>query len=66
MIKAYYPLLTNTTYLNTAYVGLMSTQLAEFRRAHEEFYLQNGGDQYKMQAYDDLDSMHQNFASFSV
>jgi len=64
MIKAYYPLLTNTTYLNTAYVGLMSTQLAEFRRAHEEFYLQNGGDQYKMQAYDDLDSMHQNFASF--
>jgi len=64
MIKAYYPLLTNTTYLNTAYVGLMSTQLAEFRRSHEEFYLKNGGDQYKMKAYDDLDSMHQSFASF--
>ena len=64
MIKAYYPLLTNTTYLNTAYVGLMSTQLAEFRKSHEEFYLKNGGDQYKMKAYDDLDSMHQHFASF--
>jgi len=64
MIKAFYPLLTNTTYLNTAYVGLMSNQLAEFRRSHEEFYLKNGGDQYKMKAYDDLDSMHQHFASF--
>ena len=64
MIKAYYPLLTNTTYLNTAYVGLMSTQLAEFRRSHEEFCLKNGGDLYKMKAYDDLDSMHQYFASF--
>ena len=64
MFKEQFPLLTNTTYLNTAYVGLMSTPLADFRRSHEEAYLLNGGDHYKIQAYKDLDKMHQNFASF--
>ena len=64
MIKELYPLLTNTTYLNTAYVGLMSTQLAEFRRRHEESFVQNGGDQYKIEAYEALGPMQQNVASF--
>lgn len=64
MFKEQFPLLTNTTYLNTAYVGLMSIPLADFRRSHEEAYLLNGGDHYKIQAYKDLDKMHQNFALF--
>jgi len=64
MVKAYYPLLTNTTYLNTAYVGLMSTQLAAFRRSYEETYVLKGGDFYKMQAYQELDAVHENFAAF--
>ena len=62
MIKELYPLLTNTTYLNTAYVGLMSTKLAEFRRRHEESFVQNGGDKYKVEAYEALASMQQNIA----
>ncbi|MEL0073398.1 MAG: aminotransferase class V-fold PLP-dependent enzyme [Flavobacteriaceae bacterium] len=64
MIKADYPILTNTTYLNTAYVGLMSRKLAAFRREQEEIYVIEGGDHYKIKAYKDLESMHQNFAHF--
>jgi cysteine desulfurase/selenocysteine lyase len=64
MITQQYPLLTKTTYLNTAYVGLMSSKLFEFRRTYEESFLLNGGDHYKMDAYEALDSMHQNFGSF--
>lgn len=64
MNKENFPLLTKTTYLNTAYVGLISTQLAEFRRSNEEFYLFNGGDKYKIKAYDELFSLHENFACF--
>ena len=64
MENLHFPLLTNTTYLNTAYVGLMSTELANFRAEHEAFYLSQGGDHYKMNAYDKLTEVHQNFASF--
>ena len=44
MNKENFPLLTKTTYLNTAYVGLISSRLAEFRRSSEEFYLFKGGE----------------------
>jgi len=64
MNKEQYPLLTNITYLNTAYVGLMSLNLNKFRRAHEEAYFLNGGDSYKIKADSKLQSMHNNFASF--
>ncbi|MFQ3340838.1 MAG: cysteine desulfurase/selenocysteine lyase [Flavobacteriaceae bacterium] len=57
------PLLTNRTYLNTAYVGPMSTKLAVFRRNEEEEYVQNGG-QYKVKAYDSLEETHQIVAAF--
>ena len=64
MNKDQYPLLTNITYLNTAYVGLMSSELAKFRRTHEEDYLSKGGDYYKIKADAKLESIHNNFASF--
>ena len=64
MNKDQYPLLTNTTYLNTAYVGLMSSKLHKFRRIHEESYLIEGGDYYKKGADEKLESIHQNFAAF--
>lgn len=64
MIKEDYPLLTTTTYLNTAYVGLMSRKLADFRRKQEEAYVVEGGDRYKIKAYKVLEAMHQNFAHF--
>ena len=62
MVKENYPILKTTTYLNTAYVGLMSTQLYDFRRDQERSYLEEGGDRYKIKAYNNLDLMHQNFA----
>jgi len=64
MNKDQYPLLTNSTYLNTAYVGLMSSKLHKFRRIHEEAYLTEGGDYYKKDADEKLESIHQNFATF--
>lgn len=64
MVKENYPILKTTTYLNTAYVGLMSTQLYDFRRDQERSYLEEGGDRYKIKAYNNLDLMHQNFAHF--
>ena len=64
MNKDQFPLLTNTNYLNTAYVGLMSSKLYKFRRIHEQDYLKEGGDFYKKDADGKLESIHQNFAKF--
>ena len=64
MNKDQFPLLTNTNYLNTAYVGLMSSKLYKFRRIHEEAYLIEGGDYYKKVADEKLESIHLNFATF--
>ncbi|MDC1518434.1 aminotransferase class V-fold PLP-dependent enzyme [Flavobacteriaceae bacterium] len=57
------PLLTNCTYLNTAYVGPMSTTLSEFRRKLDEDLVQNGGD-YKVRAYEALEETHEIIANF--
>lgn len=64
MIKDNFPVLTKTTYLNTAYVGLISSQLLEFRKSSEKFYFLNGGDKYKIRADEELESLHQNLANF--
>ena len=64
MALQHFPLLTNTTYLNTAYVGLMSSELASFRRDNETFYVSNGGDHYKIKAYEELAEIHQKMSSF--
>ena len=57
------PLLTNYTYLNTAYVGPMSNELAAFRRKEEEVYVQDGGE-YKVNAYDSLRDTHRVISNF--
>ena len=57
------PLLTNCTYLNTAYVGPMSNELAAFRRKEEEVYVQDGGE-YKVKAYDSLRDTHRVISNF--
>ena len=57
------PLLTNYTYLNTAYVGPMSNELAAFRRKEEEVYVQDGGE-YKVKAYDSLRDTHRVISNF--
>lgn len=57
------PLLKNSTYLNTAYVGPMTNTLAKFRREHDEKFVHNGGD-YKLKAYETLNETHEVIASF--
>ena len=39
MYSEFLQLLTNCTYLNTAYVGQMSTKLAEYRREQDEHFI---------------------------
>lgn len=58
-----FPVLKNTTYLNTAYVGPMSSELYEFRRKHEEDYVQKGSD-YRVEASTTLEKTHQKISHF--
>lgn len=58
-----FPALKSCTYLNTAYVGLMSRPLYDFRLNFENNYLLNA-DQYKIDAYDRLDLTHEAIARF--
>ena len=55
--------LKSSTYLNTAYVGLMSRSLYDFRSNFEKDYLLNG-DKYKIDAYERLDQTHATISSF--
>ena len=58
-----FPLLKSCTYFNTAYVGLMSESLYNFRVNFERGYLHNG-DEYKLRAYDNLSQTQALIASF--
>jgi cysteine desulfurase/selenocysteine lyase len=58
-----FPALKSCTYLNTAYVGLMSQSLFDYRTAYEKNHLLNA-DQYKIDAYDRLDQTHQAISRF--
>ena len=58
-----FPLLKSFTYFNTAYVGLMSKSLFNFRVNFERSYL-NDGDKYKLEAYNNLPQTHRVIASF--
>jgi len=58
-----FPLLKSCTYFNTAYVGLMSKSLYNFRVNFERGYLHNG-DEYKLKAYDNLPQIQSLIASF--
>ena len=58
-----FPALKSCTYFNTAYVGLMSQSLYDFRTDFEQNYLLNG-DQYIIEAYEQLDITHATIAQF--
>ena len=62
-IRNDFPLLNSSTYLNTAYVGLMSKSLYDFRVNFELEYLLEG-DEYKLNAYKRLDITHASIADF--
>ena len=58
-----FPVLKHTTYLNTAYVGLLSKSLLEKRRTIDESYWLKG-DQFKIEAYDSLFKNQEAVAKF--
>ncbi|MDA9851981.1 aminotransferase class V-fold PLP-dependent enzyme [Flavobacteriaceae bacterium] len=59
----FFPLLTKGTYLNTAYVGPLSTSLAKFRSEHEQLYVENGV-YYKINSHALLEKTHHSMARF--
>ena len=63
MTSQNYPLLKKGTYLNTAYMGLMSESLSNFRRDFEMRYL-NEGESYKLNANNLLFETHKNLSNF--
>lgn len=58
-----FPVLEQTIYLNTAYVGLMSQPLLEYRKAYDAHYLTEG-DQFKINGYERLASQRETLATF--
>ncbi len=58
-----FPALKSSTYFNTAYVGLMSQSLFNFRTNFEQNYLLNG-DHYKIDAYDRLSQTQEAISQF--
>ena len=63
MYSKIFPLLSKGIYLNTAYVGLMSKGLVEFRTNNEKDYLQKGED-YKKNSYKTLEEAHRTVSRF--
>ena len=63
MYSKIFPLLSKGIYLNTAYVGLMSKGLVEFRANNEKDYLQKGED-YKKNSYKTLEETHRTVSRF--
>ncbi len=62
-IRSLFPVLNSCTYLNTPYVGLMSTQLFEFRNSLEKEYLREG-DEFKIDSSQRIDDFRATISSF--
>lgn len=58
-----FPALDESIYLNTAYVGLPSNSLMDFRAAFDRQYLREG-DQFKIKGYQRLESQREEVAAF--
>ncbi len=63
MASEIFPLLTKGTYLNTAYMGLMSEDMSNFRRDYEKRYLLEA-EPYKLNEDNLLSETHENLAEF--
>ena len=61
-----FPILKNYTYLNTAYSGLLSTQTANWRRQHDEDFIE-GGSIFRADSTKIIEELRSNLSiSFSV
>ena len=58
-----FPVLNESVYLNTAYVGLASVELMEFRASFDRNYIHQG-DQFKIKGYERLASQRETLATF--
>ena len=58
-----FPVLNQSVYLNTAYVGLASVELMEFRASFDRNYIHQG-DQFKIKGYERLASQRETLATF--
>ena len=62
-IRSLFPVLNSCTYLNTAYVGLLSTQLFEFRNKLEKEYLTEG-DKFKIDNHERINDFRETISKF--
>ena len=62
-IRSLFPVLNSCTYLNTAYVGLLSTQLFEFRNKLEKEYLTEG-DKFKIDNHERINDFRETISRF--
>ena len=61
-----FPILKNYTYLNTAYSGLLSTEIANWRRQHDENFI-NEGSIFRANSMEIMEELRTNLSSrFSV
>ena len=58
-----FPVLNESVYLNTAYVGLASVELMESRASFDRNYIHQG-DQFKIKGYERLASQRETLATF--
>lgn len=62
-MRAHFPILDKCVYLNTAYVGLPSTGLMDYRTSYDKNYLTEA-DHFKIKGYERLESQRQTLSSF--
>ena len=63
MLREDFPFINSSLYFNTAYVGLMSKSLLNYRNKVELKYL-NTGDQFKIDAYNKIDLIQKSISDF--
>jgi hypothetical protein len=62
-MRQFFPVLEQSIYLNTAYVGPLSRPLLEYRKTLEQDYFEKA-DLFKIEAYDQLQNNTQTVADF--
>ena len=62
-IRSLFPVLKSCTYLNTAYVGLLSTELFDFRKKLENDYLVKG-DVFKIDSHERISDFRDTISKF--
>lgn len=62
-LSSSFPILSNYTYLNTAYSGILSTELAKWRTTHDQ-QLMEGGSEFRLSQSYLIETLRTNIADF--